>query len=78
MQSEARKKAKLKYDNANMAYQTVKVKKTTLEEFRRIVQDNGDKVNTVLRSAIEDYITAHTPPAPPAPPAPAPPDQPED
>lgn len=75
MQSEAKKKAKLKYDNANMAYQTIKIKKTTLEEFRRLVQKNGDKVNTVLREAIENYIAEHTPPAPSAPPAP---DQPEE
>ena len=61
MQSEAKKKAKLKYDNANMAYQTVKLKRATLEEFRRIVQANGDKVNTILRQAIENYIKDHSP-----------------
>lgn len=53
-----------RYDQKNMAYQTIKIRRATLEEFRRLVQLNGDKVNTVLRQAIEDYITSHTPPAP--------------
>ena len=39
-----------------MAYQTVKVNKKLLEEFRQAVQDRGDKVNTVLRQAMIDYI----------------------
>ena len=57
--SEAQRKANIKWDAANMAYQTVKVRKDLLEEFRQCVQDNGDKVNTVLREAMEKYIEDH-------------------
>ena len=42
-----------------MAYQTVKVNKTLLQEFRETVTVNGDKVNTVLREAMERYIAEH-------------------
>lgn len=45
-----------KYDQENMAYQTVKVKKDLLEKFRETCKANGDKVNTVLREAMENYI----------------------
>ena len=59
MVSDAQRKANDKWDAANMAYQTVKVRRELLEEFRQCVQDNGDKVNTVLRSAMEEYIRSH-------------------
>ena len=39
-----------------MAYQTVKVNKKILEEFKQVVSDRGDRVNTVLRQAMIDYI----------------------
>ena len=42
-----------------MAYQTVKVSKALLQEFRETVARQGDKVNTVLRQAMEDYIEKH-------------------
>jgi uncharacterized protein (DUF4415 family) len=42
-----------------MSYQTVKVRRELLEEFRELVQANGDKVNTVLRQAMERYIEEH-------------------
>ena len=57
--SEAKRKGNDKWDSANMAYQTVKVRKELLEEFRAAVAVNGDKVNSVLRSAMEDYIAKH-------------------
>ena len=57
--SEAKRKGNDKWDSANMAYQTVKVRKELLEEFRAAVAANGDKVNSVLRSAMEDYIANH-------------------
>ena len=57
--SEAQRRGNDKWDAANMAYQTVKVRKELLEEFRAAVQANGDKVNTVLREAMEDYINRH-------------------
>ena len=57
--SEAKKKSNLKDDKENVGYQTVKVKEELLQEFRQAVQDNGDKVNTVLREAMETYIKEH-------------------
>ena len=59
MVSEAQKKARNKYDSENMDRVTVKVKKELLQEFRQAVQDSGDKVNTVLREAMEEYIQQH-------------------
>ena len=47
------------YDKENMAYQTVKVSKALLQEFKETVAANGDKVNTVLREAMEQYIQSH-------------------
>ena len=54
--SEAKRKANLKYDNENMAYQTVKVNKALLSDFKQAVNENGEKVNTVLRVAMENYV----------------------
>lgn len=55
MTTEAQKRAKIKYDSANMAYQTIKVPKKTLEAFRQAVQSKGERVNTVLREYMEEY-----------------------
>ncbi len=38
-----------------MICQTIKVKKTLLEDFKAACAANGDKVNTVLRQAMENY-----------------------
>lgn len=43
-----------------MAYQTVKVRKELLEQFREAVQANGDRVNTVLKEAMEEYVRTHS------------------
>ena len=59
MTTEAQKRAKKKYDSENMAFQTIKVNKALLLDFRQVVQDSGDKVNTVLREAMEEYIQQH-------------------
>lgn len=59
MTTEAQKRAKKKYDSENMAYQTIKVNKALLLEFRQAVQESGDKVNTVLREAMKTYIKEH-------------------
>ena len=48
--------AQRRYDAANMAYQTVKVSKALLTAFKAACTANGDKVNTVLRLAMEDYV----------------------
>jgi hypothetical protein len=57
--SEAKKASNQKWDAANMAYQTVKVSRALLTDFRECVAANGDKVNTVLRGAMERYIEDH-------------------
>ena len=59
MVSEAQKKARNKYDSENMDRVTVKVKKELLQQFRQAVQERGEKVNTVLREAMETYIKEH-------------------
>lgn len=57
--SEAKRASNDRWDRENMAYQTVKVNKALLQEFREVVAANGDKVNTVLREAMERYIEDH-------------------
>ena len=59
MVSEAQKKARNKYDSESMDRVTVKVKKELLQQFRQAVQERGEKVNTVLREAMETYIKEH-------------------
>ena len=54
--SEAQRRANQKWDSENMAYQTVKVRRDLLEAFRETCAANGDRVNTVLRQAMEEYI----------------------
>ena len=54
--SEAQKRARNKYDAENMARVTVKVNKELLQQFKQAAADRGDKVNTVLRQAMIDYI----------------------
>jgi uncharacterized protein (DUF4415 family) len=55
--SEAKKQANKKWDSENMAYQTVKVNKDLLQQFRQAVQDRGERVNTVLKEFMERYIS---------------------
>lgn len=55
------------WDAENMAYQTVKVRKELLQSFRAAVAANGQRVNTVLKNAMEDYIAAHAAPDQPPP-----------
>lgn len=54
--SENKKKANKTWDDKNMLYQTVKVRKELLLEFKEICNRRGDRVNTVLKTAIEDYV----------------------
>ena len=56
MVSESKKSANAKWDKENMAYQTVKVNKKLLEDFKTACAARGDRVNTVLRKAMENYI----------------------
>ena len=60
MQTEAQKRAKKKYDEQNMTYQTIKINKDVLQEFKRLAQENGDRVNTLFKGFIEQYIRDHT------------------
>ena len=59
--TEKQKAARDKYDKENMAYQTVKVQKELLAEFKSLCQANGDRVNTILREAMEKYVEEHRP-----------------
>lgn len=60
--SKAKRASNDRWDADNMAYQTVKVRKSTLEAFRALCAARGDKVNTVLRMAMENYIEQHKAP----------------
>ena len=55
--SDAKRKSNEKWDKENMAYQTVKVRRELLEQFKETCAERGDRVNTVLREAMETYIT---------------------
>lgn len=55
--SDAKRKSNEKWDKENMAYQTVKVRRELLEQFKATCAERGDRVNTVLRVAMENYIT---------------------
>ena len=56
MVSEAKKASNARWDQQNMVYQTVKIRRELLEEFKAKCAERGDKVNTVLREAMEKYI----------------------
>ena len=55
--SDAKRQSNEKWDRENMAYQTVKVRRELLEQFKATCAERGDRVNTVLREAMENYIT---------------------
>ena len=59
--SEKKKASNAKWDAENMAYQTVKVSRRLLEDFKAACAARGDRVNTVLREAMEEYVKASTP-----------------
>lgn len=65
MPTAAQKRAKKKYDETHMAYQSIKISKELLAEFRAVVAARGDKVNTVLKQAMVDYIAANSTTTPP-------------
>ena len=54
--SEAKRASNAKWDAANMAYQTCKVPRTLLDSFKEACAARGDRVNTVLRRAMEEYV----------------------
>ena len=55
--SNSQRAATNKWDAKNMSYQTVKVSKSLLESFRSACAARGDRVNTVLREAMEHYVS---------------------
>ena len=55
--SEAKRASNEKWDAKNMAYQTVKVSKSLLADFKSACAARGDRVNTVLREAMERYVS---------------------
>lgn len=55
MPSDAKRAANQRWDAANMAYKSVKVRRELLDDFRAACAARGDKVNTVLRRAMEVY-----------------------
>ena len=58
MVSDKQRESAKKWDDQHMAYQTVKVRRELLDSFRAACAERGDKVNTVLREAMEHYIDA--------------------
>ena len=60
--SQNKRRTNAAWDAENMAYQTVKVRKELLQSFRAAVAANGQRVNTVLKNAMEEYIAAHAAP----------------
>lgn len=58
MATKAQRAAVKKYDAEHMAYQTVKVRRQLLDDFKAACAARGDKVNTVLREAMQDYVKA--------------------
>lgn len=64
--SEAKRASNDRWDAENMAYQTVKVSKALLTEFKAACVARGDRVNTVLRRAMEDYVASANEKAPDA------------
>lgn len=56
MATKAQRAAADKYDAEHMAYQTVKVRRQLLDDFKAACAARGDRVNTVLREAMENYV----------------------
>lgn len=52
----ARTPAQEKWDAANMTYQTIKLKRALLDDFKAACAAQGDKVNTFLVGCIQKYV----------------------
>lgn len=55
MVSEKKRAAIDKWDQKNMVYQTIKVRKESLERFKAACKARGERVNTVFKEFIESY-----------------------
>ena len=53
---DSKRAANDKWDKENMAYQSIKVRKELLDEFKAKAAERGDKVNTLFREFMEQYI----------------------
>ena len=56
MATKAQRAAVKKYDAEHMAYQTVKVRRQLLDDFKAACAARGHKVNSILREAMENYV----------------------
>ena len=66
MVSEAQKKARNRWDAANMQMLGVKVRRDYAQHLRAVTATHGDTVARVLRAALDDYLAAHGEPWEPA------------
>jgi predicted HicB family RNase H-like nuclease len=48
------------WDQKNMVYQTIKVRRESLERFKEACKARGERVNTVFKEFIESYPNALT------------------
>ena len=63
--TDAKRKANNKYIAEHMTVLGVKVRKDYAERVRACCEANGDTVNAVLRSALDDYLERHERQKPP-------------
>lgn len=59
MVSEAQKKARNRWDAANMQMLGVKVRRDYAQHLRAVTATHGDTVSGVLRAALDEYLAAH-------------------
>lgn len=59
MITEAKKRGNQKWDAENMKTVAACIRRETAEEFARLCRANGDTMHSVLKKAIEDYISEH-------------------
>lgn len=59
MVTDTQRRARNKWDAANMVVLGCKVRKEYADQVRRACQDNGDTVNAVLKAALDAYLQEH-------------------
>lgn len=57
--SDSNKRAHAKWNAANMKTVSAIIKREDAEEFSRLCRANGETMHSVLKKAIEDYISEH-------------------
>ena len=58
--SEAKKRSNAKWDSANMAVISVKMRRDLAEQFAALTKANGTTRNAVLLAAAREYIRTHS------------------